>query len=117
MAPATVALVVLVLVLAPLAIAKDKDEGRWIGTWSASPQAAETPIQISGQTVRQVVHTSVGGTHVRIRLSNAYGVTPLVIGSAHLALSGGGAAIVGHTDRVLTFNGSGGIAIPAGGWW
>ncbi len=113
-APATMALVVLVLVLAPLAIAKDKNEGRWIGTWSASPQAAETPIQISGQTVRQVVHTSVGGKNVRIRLSNAYGVTPLVIGSAHVALSAGGAAIFGQTDRILTFNGSRGIAIPVG---
>jgi lysophospholipase L1-like esterase len=114
MALATVALVVLVLLLTPRAIAKDKNEGRWIGTWSASPQPAETPIQISGQTLRQVVHTSVGGKDVRIRLSNAYGVTPLIIGAAHVALSAGGASIFGQTDRVLTFNGSRAIAIPAG---
>jgi lysophospholipase L1-like esterase len=106
--------VAVVLVLAPLGIAKDKNQGRWVGTWSASPQAAEAPIQINGQTVRQVVHTSVGGQDVRIRLSNAYGVTPLVIGSAHVALSAGGASIFGQTDRLLTFNGSHGIAIPAG---
>ena len=113
MAAATV-LALVALVLAPLAMAKDKHQGRWVGTWSASPQAADAPIQIDGQTVRQVVHTSVGGEDVRIRLSNAYGVTPLVIGSAHVALSAGGASIFGQTDRVLTFNGSRRIAIPAG---
>jgi hypothetical protein len=115
MAAATVlVLVALILFLTPLGMAKDKNQGRWVGTWSASPQAADAPIQINGQTVRQVVHTSVGGEAVRIRLSNAYGVTPLVVGSAHVALSAGGASIFGQTDRVLTFNGSRGIAIPAG---
>ncbi len=64
---------------------------RWVGTWSSSPQAVVAPIQISGQTVRQIVHTSIGGGRVRVRLSNAYGTTSLVIGSAHVAISAGGA--------------------------
>ena len=48
---------------------------RWVGTWSASPQAVVAPIQINGQTVRQIVHTSLGGGRVRVRLSNAYGTS------------------------------------------
>ena len=51
---------------------------------------------------------------VRVRLSNAYGTSGLVIGSAHVAISAGGASISRRTDRVLTFNGSPTITIPAG---
>jgi lysophospholipase L1-like esterase len=49
-----------------------------------------------------------------VRVSNAYGSTPLLIGAAHLALSTGGGAIVAGSDRRLTFGGSPAIAIPAG---
>jgi lysophospholipase L1-like esterase len=103
------------IVLAPAVVAKDRhDDGFWVGTWSASPQAVAAPIQINGQTVRQIVHTSLGGKRVRVRLSNAYGTSPLVIGSAHVAISTGGASISRRTDRILMFNGSPTIAIPAG---
>ena len=103
------------IALAPAVIAKDRhDIARWVGTWSSSPQAVVAPIQISGQTVRQIVHTSIGGRHVRVRLSNAYGTTSLVIGSAHVAVSAGGDSIQPGTDRVLRFNGSPTISIPAG---
>jgi len=64
--------------------------------------------------VRQIAHTSLGGDRVRVRLSNAYGASALVIGSAHVAISTGGASISRRTDRILTFNGSPTITIPAG---
>ena len=64
------------IALAPAVIAKDRhDDARWVGTWSASPQAVAAPIQINGQTVRQIVHTSIGGERVRVRFSNAYGTS------------------------------------------
>ena len=90
------------------------DDAHWVGTWSASPQGVAAPIQINGQTVRQIVHTSLGGERVRVRFSNAYGTSGLVIGSAHVAISTGGASISSGTDRVLKFNGSPTITIPAG---
>jgi lysophospholipase L1-like esterase len=101
--------------VANLAHAHDRDErGHWVGTWSASPQAAPTAAPINGQTVRQILRTSVGGDRVRVRFSNAYGAGPLQIGSAHVAISTGGASIAPASDRVLTFNGSPTISIPAG---
>ena len=100
---------------APAILADRQPDGRaWVATWSASPQAAAVPIQIDGQTLRQIVHTSLGGERVRVRLSNSYGTSPVRIGSAHVALSAGGSSIVPGTDRVLTFGGSSAIAIPAG---
>ena len=94
--------------------AERDDDGHWVGTWTASPQGVAAPIQINGQTLRQIVHTSLGGERVRVRFSNAYGTSGLVIGSAHVAISTGGAMISSTTDRVLTFNGSPTIIIPAG---
>jgi len=35
--------------------------------------ASESPITFSNQTIRDVVHTTVGGNAIRIRLSNTFG--------------------------------------------
>ena len=109
------ALIVAGVVVTTTARGEHRQDGvRWVGTWSASPQVAAAPIEINGQTVRQIVHTSIGGDRVRVRLSNAYGTSDLVIGAAHVALSAGGSAILPRTDRVLRFNGSTTVTIPAG---
>src|SRR4051794_28096418 len=93
LAPAVATVTALALiVLAPGIVAKERrDDDRWVGTWSASPQAVAPSIHLNGQTVRQIVHTSLGGDRVRVRFSNVYGTSGLVIGSAHVALSTGGA--------------------------
>src|SRR5690349_23394117 len=54
----------------------------WVATWTASPYAApprpprdsidRTPTFVA-QTLRLIVHTSIGGDRARIRLSNEYG--------------------------------------------
>jgi lysophospholipase L1-like esterase len=103
----------------PLAAAADPNADnaaqRWVGTWAASPQAAEPPgATLEDQTVRQVVRTSVAGSMVRVRLSNEFGTTPLVIGAASVARHGGGAAIVAGSDVPLTFGGRPGITLAPG---
>jgi lysophospholipase L1-like esterase len=114
-AVASISVVIATIALTPTVIAGDRhDAGHWVGTWSASPQAVAAPIQINGQTVRQIAHTSLGGERVRVRFSNAYGTSALVIGSAHVAISTGGASISKKTDRILKFNGLPTIVIPAG---
>src|SRR4051812_25243146 len=57
----------------------------WIGTWTASPSDAN-PSGFTDQTLRLIVHTSIGGREVRVRLSNAYGAQPLTVGAAQIAL-------------------------------
>ena len=64
--------------------------------------------------MRQIAHISLGGDSVRIRLSNAYGVTGVVIAAAHLALSTGNGSVAPSSDRTLTFGGLGVVTIPAG---
>ena len=103
------------MAIAPATMAKDgSSAGHWVGTWNASPQAAWHPLELNGQTVRQIVHVSIGGARVRVRLSNAYGADSLLIGAARVGLRSTGASIVAGSDRVLTFNGSESTTIPAG---
>lgn len=104
-----------VLFAQPLLLAVERQQGRaWVGTWTASPQAASSPLQVNGQTLRQIVRTSIGGDGVRIRLSNVYGTQDVVVGAARVAISAGGAAIISSSDRVLRFGGSPTITISAG---
>ena len=93
--------------------AADGDAGAWISTWGASPQIPNAPLAISGQTLRQVAHVSLGGGTIRVRLSNAFGGADLPIGEAHVALSAGGSSTVPGTDHRLTFGGSPTTTIPA----
>lgn len=93
------------------------DTQQWVGTWGTAPAgpplAGQAPV-FTDQTLRLIVHTSIGGSQVRIRLSNELGSTPLRIGTAHIALRQSGASIVPGSDRVLTFSGQPSIVIPPG---
>lgn len=112
---AAISLIAAGLLVRPAAVETKHHRSRgWVGTWTASPQPASSPLPINGQTLRQIVHTSIGGDRVRIRLSNGYGAEDIVVGAARVAVSAGGAAIVAATDRVLRFNRSPTITIPAG---
>src|SRR3954466_6360174 len=84
--------------VAPTAAVAAGDEGRWVGTWAASPQLTEPANMppepgLADATLRQVVHVSLGGKRLRVRFSNAFGGRPLAILTAHVAVSAGGGAI------------------------
>jgi lysophospholipase L1-like esterase len=88
---------------------------RWIGTWAAAPQPPRpgTPQSFRNQSLRLIVHTSAGGTKVRIKISNTYGGQPLVIGAAHIARRSGEAEIDPGSDRALKFHGHASTKVPA----
>lgn len=92
---------------------------RWIATWAASPQPAAhggrgALLTIRNQTVRERVRISVGGTLIRLRLSNEYGASPLVIDSVSVAIPDGPANVRAGSIRRVTFGGRSAIAIPPG---
>jgi lysophospholipase L1-like esterase len=101
----------------PAALAGNGNE-HWVGTWSTALHAPDggfgiTNSGFNNQTLRQIMHTTVGGDRVRVRLST-FGASALVIGTAHIALRSAGAAIVPGSDRTLTFSGQPSIIIPPG---
>ncbi len=102
---------VLTALLAPPAATQAADT--WTGTWSASPQSSGTTF--NQQTLRQIVHTSIGGNAARVQISNVFGSSPLSIRDVHIGQRSSGSGIVAGTDRTVTFGGSTNATIPAGG--
>ncbi|HTC74502.1 MAG TPA: hypothetical protein VK684_02920, partial [Edaphobacter sp.] len=92
----------------------------WVGTWATSPMAAKNPdIKFGapgtdGTTLREIVHISIGGPSVRVILTNEFGLDPLTIGAAQIALSSGTSTITPGTATALTFSGKPSITIPPG---
>jgi lysophospholipase L1-like esterase len=93
----------------------------WVASWGAAQQVPEPqnalPAALAGNaTLRQIVHLSLGGARLRVRLSNRFGTAPLTIGAAHVARAAkpGTSAIVPGSDVALRFGGRGGVVIPAG---
>ncbi|QHC20892.1 SGNH/GDSL hydrolase family protein [Streptomyces sp. GS7] len=93
--------------------------GRWVGTWSAAAASAEPGTQdgYAQMSIRNVVHTSVGGTDARIQLSNLFGTRPLTFSHASLALAAGTGdpTAAAGTMRRLSFGGEHSVTIPIGG--
>lgn len=93
----------------------------WIASWGASQQIPEPrnalpAADLTDATIRQIVHLSLGGYKLRVRLSNAFGTTPLHLAAVHIAkpVSPASSRIVPGSDRALTFNGAPDVTLPAG---
>jgi len=91
----------------------------WVVSWGASPSPPPDgahiqtkSLEFNNQTLREIVHLSVGGSAVRVRFSNFFGKLALEIGSAHLARRTSASTILPSSDRVLTFGGAPGISVP-----
>ncbi|MFD4548179.1 SGNH/GDSL hydrolase family protein [Streptomyces sp. NPDC058466] len=118
------ALVTTVMLAPPAAIAEAKSapgDGApvtrtWTGTWEGA--ASGTAAALPGASIRNVVHTSVGGQAARIRVSNRLGTAPLRLGAVTLALQQRGAPkspkAAPGSMRTVTFAGAEAVTVPAG---
>ncbi|MFF5333982.1 SGNH/GDSL hydrolase family protein [Streptomyces sp. NPDC013181] len=81
--------------------------GHWLATWAAAPvTGVADPAQARDQSrriIRNVVHTSVGGSEARVTLSNLFGTRPLLVD--HVTVN----------TRPVTFGGTASVTIAAGG--
>jgi lysophospholipase L1-like esterase len=109
--------VTLVSVASPAAYADDS----WVGSWAAAQQVAEPNNALPAEslhnvTLRQIVHLSVGGSTLRVRVSNSFGTAPLHVLAVHVAhpQSSASGAIEPNSDRAVTFNEGPDVLIPAG---
>ena len=108
----------LLLTFVSLAVAQP----RWVATWTTSPApqlAAAADMRnanmlFQNQTFREIVHTSIGGDAVRVRISNVYASAFLQVGAVHLALRTQDSAILPESDRPLTFSGRSSVSVPPG---
>lgn len=104
----------------PTPASADDDATRhWVAAWAAAPSDSGpaygflgTPI--AAQTIRTVVHPSLSGDTVRIRINHAHGRGSARITHATIARRAAGAEAAPGTMRELTFGGRPGISLAAG---
>lgn len=107
----------LLLLLAAPAGAQTAAAAHWVGSWAAAPFAPMREIgvpDVENATLREIVHTSLAGSALRVRLTNEFGAEPLTVQAADVAVSAGNGAIQPETDHALTFGGKSSIVIPPG---
>jgi lysophospholipase L1-like esterase len=96
-----------------------KNSQHWVGTWTTAQQLVEPhnmPPEpgLTDNTLRQVLRVSIGGDSMRIRLSNEFSNSALVIIEARIARSTGGSSIDPATSKSLTFNNNNSLTLEAG---
>lgn len=87
---------------------------RWVTTWTTANAASDQPTSFSNQTLREIVHTTIGGSMVRLRLSNTFGTRAIHLDAVFVGMQKDGATLVPHSNHEVTFSGKHSIAIPEG---
>jgi lysophospholipase L1-like esterase len=94
---------------------------RWVASWGTAQQVPEPHNELAADqwrdaSLRQIVRVSLGGSKLRVRVSNAFGTTPLLISAASIAqaVAPGKPDGVPVTLRTLSFAGQAEIMVPAG---
>jgi mannan endo-1,4-beta-mannosidase len=95
---------------------------RWVGSWSAPP-VRPGPLSsgvpdfagTGGLTVRDVVHTTLGGPELRIRLSNVFGSHAVTFTDVRVAVATGSAlpTTAAGSSRRVRFGGAQQVTVPA----
>ena len=99
-------------------------DSHWIATWAKSPAGLPTVLKLRSTpmpavimakgTIRYRIRISLGGSRVRLQLSNAYGKSALRIAAVTIARAGEGLAALAGSLMPVTFGGRRAITIPAG---
>lgn len=94
-------------------------QARWVGTWACAPQSVDKAFmpynnQMTNRSVRQVVKVSIGGSVIRLQLSNEQSSEPVEITSVYIARAGEGPEIQKNSAKYLHFNNKRRVTIPAG---
>ncbi len=119
------ALAVLAVLLAPgAALGASCSSTHWVGVWSAAPSNQAKAGGVDGSlnrltaakddTTRAILTPTLGGSTVRVRLSNRFGSGPVTFGHVTIARRASGAALVTSTVRAVRFGGRAGITVRAG---
>lgn len=119
--PKTKSLITVLVIFAVLGVLPTSAKKQWVATWATAEQAAEPhnnpPIPLAGNSIRQIVETSIRGKVLRVKLSNEQSKEPVEIKGAEIAIAltqGSSASIDESTTRSLSFGGNTSITIQPG---
>ena len=106
------------------ATAPARDSGSWVGTWGTSPvglpaaakvgsHGVPLPTNVKG-SIRYRLRIAVGGSRIRLRLSNEYGAAELAVAAVSVGIAGERLDVLPGSLRRATFAGKTAVTIPAG---
>jgi lysophospholipase L1-like esterase len=87
-------------------------QSNWVGTWGAPPDSVGAAFD--KQFVRQIVKTSVGGSALRIKLSNFYGTQSVFFGKVSLSEYTKSSNKQAPKENVILFKGKSSVSVPIG---
>ena len=91
---------------------------QWFSAWTVAHNVGEMVPDLGNTTVRMIVRPTISGRAVRIKLENTRATTPVTFSAAFIGVSETGAAIVGGTNKRLTFRGASRLTLaPSEGAW
>jgi lysophospholipase L1-like esterase len=121
------ALFLALLLAVPIATtAENKSAGNWIATWTTAnvdssnsvmqtiAKANNMQVEFANQTLRQIVRTTIGGRAIRIKLTNAFGSTPVSFDAIFVGAQKEGAALTASSNHSVTFAGKTSVTLPEG---
>ncbi|MBH0776363.1 GDSL-type esterase/lipase family protein [Nocardia bovistercoris] len=108
---------------APTAGADETNCGgtHFVASWAASPTDALAPVDAAGapvplavadQTFRMIITPHLGGTQLRVRLTNRYGLGPVTFARVSVGNQVAGAAVDALTP--VSFDGGASVTVAAG---
>ncbi len=106
---------ILSLILMAFAI---QAHAQWIGTWAAAAEftgPGDMPASsLSNRSLREVIHVSIGGSELRLKISNEFSKEPVDIRSMYIADVLEGWEIQTKTAKYVTFNGKRNVTVEPG---
>ncbi|MCF0191267.1 MAG: SGNH/GDSL hydrolase family protein [Marinilabiliaceae bacterium] len=107
-----------IVLLATLSINAQQNDAKWTGTWATAVEwtgPGDMPKEsLSNRSLREIVHVSIGGTTLRMQLSNIHSKEPVEIKSVFIANPTDSSDIDVKSAKYLTFNGKKSVTIAAG---
>ena len=110
------------LALAMAAAQADEVHPHWVSAWGSAQMVPDggNPLPDAAwrdTSLRQIVRLSLPARVLRVRISNVFGTTPLLLETAAVGLAAraGTPDLQVGTARPLRFNGEAGVMVPAGG--
>lgn len=84
----------------------------WVSAWYAAP-VQMLPANLSGRTLRQIIHLHAGGEHIRLHLSHRYGDEPITLHSVSIGKVLNGPTVQAG-EQVVLFAGQTTITLQPG---
>jgi lysophospholipase L1-like esterase len=105
---------------------ENKAAQHWIAMWITANQDLSNPqmalvsnayhdlTEFKNQTIREIIHTAIGGMAIRIRLDNTFGARPVVFDAVFVGKQKQGASLIAGSNHAVAFGGANAVTIPEG---